>query len=165
MTSPWRNKPRPPQGYTLFASHAANGWEMWVPPNTSQPDDRLRGFQFRNHTAQKVVMSGPPPCVSVGQAVLTAQEVYTSDVTNDYNGTDGTPRIPSFIPLWCAYVSSIAGQLNCTTIQIGNVANERLQDTLTELGFEEDAPTYYIGRCDHVGPRAVTKAGLSGWTF
>jgi hypothetical protein len=166
MTTPWRDSPHPPQGYYLFASHEENGWEMWVPPDTSQAADRLRAFQFRNRGADKVVMNGPPPCVSVGHAVSSDGEVYTSDVTNDYNGRDsGIPRIPAFIALWCAYVVSIAGQLDCRTIQIGNVANQFLRDMLTALGFEEDAPTYYIGTCTRVGPGAVSRAGDAGWTF
>jgi hypothetical protein len=167
VTRPWHEKPNPPDGYYKFARHAANGWEMWVPPATAGSNDRLRAFQFRNNTHQIVVMSGPGACVSVSMAAVddAAHEAYTSDVTNDYDGEQLKPRLPHFIALWCSYVASIAADLNVVQIQIGNVGNTRLGTMLNKYGFQELTTIHFTGMIGTVTPLLRAAVRDAGWTF
>jgi hypothetical protein len=167
MTKPLAERPIP-EGYYRFARHDESDWEMWVPPGTAVADDRLRAFQFRNSTRKIAMMSGPPPCVSAGWASVIAaeHEVYTGDLTNDYDGSTATrsPRIPRFTALWCSYVVSIAPSLNVRQIQIGNVANADLRETLLACGFRQNLPDY-IGMIAEIAPKVQIAATGAGWTF
>jgi hypothetical protein len=88
------NKPLtvdPPEGYTLFATRAANGWSFWVPPISLGYKPCLREYQY---------------------------SVSTFDVQNDFSphGHDPTrPYIPQFVALWCAYVISFLDHRTIST--------------------------------------------------
>lgn len=155
----------------MFGEHLGNGWQFWVPPAASPVTTLLRDFQFRNAAAQKVVMSGSPPCVSVGQANQdpdNAHVVYTSDITNDYApslGGHSEPTIPAFVALWCRYLIAIAPAHAWTAIEVVNVANEALRDLLTRLGFTDDNFPTYLGVMADISANVDAACQRHGWTF
>lgn len=162
----------PPAGYTLFAAHAANGWDFWVPPPGADITTRLQRYQFINQGAGKVGKYGPPPCVSAGAAAPDSEKpwsVYTWDVANDFSpyGNDPTePYIPQFIAMWCSYVTAIAPDYGWTQIEIGNVVNDKLSELLYSLGFEEEGLSgNYVGVMTTINPKVRARCAKVGWQF
>jgi len=167
------NKPLtvdPPEGYTLFATHAANGWSFWVPPISLGYKPCLREYQFIN-TNGMIGKYGPSPCASAGPATQDPDKpnsVSTFDVQNDFSphGHDPTrPYIPQFIALWCTYVIFIAPHFGWNQIEIDDVVNEGLRTLLVSLGFEGDARENYVGIMTTIAPLTKKRCTVNGWAF
>jgi len=160
----------PPAGYTLFATHAANGWAFWVPPVAMGTSTCLQRYQFIN-TNGMIGKYGPSPCASMGPAVQDPAKPYSVsafDVQNDFSprGNDPTqPYIPQFVAMWCTYVAAIASHFGWTQIAIDDVANEGLRVLLSSLGFEGDASENYVGIMTTIAPITRERCTGVGWVF
>lgn len=160
----------PPAGYTLFASHAQNGWDFWVPPPDADIKTRLQGYQFINQGANKIGKYGPPPSVSAGSAMPDPKKPYSVeawDVQNYFSPYGGgeQPYIPQFVALWCSYVIAIAPQYGWTQIVIGSVVNNYFGDLLDSLGFDEVASATYLGVMTTIDTKVRTRSQEVGWQF
>jgi hypothetical protein len=160
----------PPEGYTLFAVHAANGWALWVPPISQGTEICLQKYQFIN-TNGMVGKYGPSPCASAGPATQDPKKPYlvsTFDVQNDFSphGLQPTqPYIPQFIAMWCTYVIAIAPHFEWTEIAIDDVVSPGLRALLASLGFQGDAMENYLGVMTTIAPNTRARCTASGWAF